>query len=349
MPRTRSIRWSELKLGITGLVAFALATALILAVGGQGGFFWQRYPLQTRFPDVGGLKTGAIVRLNGMEVGKVTRVELAGPEVEIGMEVSKDVRALITSDSEASMGTLSLLGEPIVNIRAADTGSPLPDGGFVKPVRGSGVAELATTASRSLENAGDLLADLRHGRGTMGRLFTDDALGLELERLVGSAARVASHLDEGRGSLGALANDRAAYESLLAALEDLESLASRLDHDLGEGRGPIGRLLGDEAMGGSLAQASGNLEEISGRLARGEGTAGRLLTDEELYLRLSDLTGRMDRLLAGLETGTGTAGQLVRDPELYRNVTAATSELRELIADVRRDPRKYLTVDFRIF
>ena len=82
MPRTRSLAWAELKLGVLGLVSLVLATVLVFAVGGQGGFFWQRYPLRARFDDVQGLKSGAIVRLNGMEVGKVTSVELAGAQVE---------------------------------------------------------------------------------------------------------------------------------------------------------------------------------------------------------------------------------------------------------------------------
>ena len=51
MPRTRSIAWAQLKLGIIGVVAIALATAMILAVGGQGGFFWQRYPIKALFND----------------------------------------------------------------------------------------------------------------------------------------------------------------------------------------------------------------------------------------------------------------------------------------------------------
>ena len=79
MPRTRSIVWSELKLGIVGVVAILMLDRPDRrAVGGQGGFFWQRYPLKTQFDDVQGLKTGAVVRLNGKEVGKVTAVEFAG-------------------------------------------------------------------------------------------------------------------------------------------------------------------------------------------------------------------------------------------------------------------------------
>ncbi len=56
MPRTRSIAWSQLKVGILGIVAVLLVIVVIFAVGGEGGFWWQRYPLKARFDDVQGLK-----------------------------------------------------------------------------------------------------------------------------------------------------------------------------------------------------------------------------------------------------------------------------------------------------
>ena len=54
---------------------------LIVAVGGQGGFSWDRYTLKTKFSNVAGLKSGAVVRVAGVEVGKVTDVQLEGAEV----------------------------------------------------------------------------------------------------------------------------------------------------------------------------------------------------------------------------------------------------------------------------
>ena len=70
MPRTRSLKWSELKIGIMAVVAILIAATLILTLSGTAGFWWQRYPLKTRFSQVGGLKSGAVVRLNGKEVGQ---------------------------------------------------------------------------------------------------------------------------------------------------------------------------------------------------------------------------------------------------------------------------------------
>src|SRR5262245_21178972 len=118
MPRTRSIAWSQLKVGIISTLALLLMVLMIFATGGEGGFWWERYPLKTRFKDVKGLKPGAVARVSGKEVGTVKTVEFAGTEVEVGLELLEDVRPLVTTESTAEIGSLSLLGEPIIEIRA---------------------------------------------------------------------------------------------------------------------------------------------------------------------------------------------------------------------------------------
>jgi hypothetical protein len=39
MPRTRSLAFSELKIGILAVIALVLAVFLVFLVGGEGGFF----------------------------------------------------------------------------------------------------------------------------------------------------------------------------------------------------------------------------------------------------------------------------------------------------------------------
>ena len=58
MPRTRSLAFSELKIGILAVAALAIASMVIFMLSGQGGFFWQRYSLKTRFPEVAGAQNG---------------------------------------------------------------------------------------------------------------------------------------------------------------------------------------------------------------------------------------------------------------------------------------------------
>jgi phospholipid/cholesterol/gamma-HCH transport system substrate-binding protein len=76
---------------------------------------------------------------------------------------------------------------------------------------------------------------------------------------------------------------------------------------------------------------------------------GRLLHDEELGRRLDRVAERLDRVLARVEQGEGTAGKLVQDAELYNNMNGALRDLRQLVADVRRDPQKYLRVKVSLF
>ncbi len=345
MPRTRSIAWSELKLGIVGIVALALLSLIIVAIGGQGGFPWQRYPLKARFNQVSGLKTGAVVRLNGKEVGKVTDIEFAGPQIEVSLELSKSVRNLVTTASVASLGSISLLGEPIVDIKASSSGSPLPDWAYVKVDQTAGFADLTQSAADNLQQVGSLISDIRDGRGTIGKFFTDPTLYNEMRDLATSAATVATFLREGKGTLGRLTQDPTAYNELKSALERLNTITDKVN----AGDGPLGRLLNDKTMAASLAGTTSNMEQITGRLSRGEGTAGKLLTDQQLYTRFTGVATRLEQLVSGVEAGQGTAGSLLKDRQLYENMNQAASELRTLIAEIRKDPKKYLNVRVSIF
>jgi phospholipid/cholesterol/gamma-HCH transport system substrate-binding protein len=346
MPRTRSLAWSELKLGIVSIAAIVLVVVLVVAIGGQGGFFWQRYPLKTRFTDIQGLKTGAVVRLSGKEVGTVTGIDFVGHEIEVVMEVSKSVRPLITTDSIASIGSLSLLGESIIDIKAASAGTPLGDWAYL-PSTGTGgpFGDLAATAATNLQQTSALLQDIRSGKGTLGQIVTNDALYKELEAFITSATDVTRSINAGQGTIGSLAKDPAAYKSLRAALDNLQTMTARIN----SGQGALGRFLNDEAMGRSLSNTMSNVEQVTGRMGRGEGTIGKLLTDEQLYDRLNNLTTRFDSLLSTLEQPQGTVGKLLHDQQLYENMNSAVVELRNLVSDIRKDPKKYLRVSVSIF
>lgn len=345
MPRTRSIAWSELKLGIIGIVALLLLAAVVIAIGGQGGFPWQRYPLKARFGQVEGLKTGAVVRLNGKEIGTVTSVEFAGTQIEVAFELSHKVRPLITTESVASLGSMSLLGEPIVDISAASHGTPLADWAYVKADQRVAFRDLTASASESLEEVGKLITDVRTGRGSVGKLFNDPSLYNEMRDFAASASAVAGYMRQGRGTLGRLMQDPAAYNELKVSLERLHAITDKIN----SGEGSLGQFLNDPAIARSLTGATANMEQITGRLSRGEGTAGKLLTDREMYDRFSSVASRLDQLVSGVEAGRGTAGSLLKDRELYENMNRAASELRTLIAEIRKDPRKYLNVRVSIF
>jgi phospholipid/cholesterol/gamma-HCH transport system substrate-binding protein len=346
MPRTRSLAWSELKIGIVAIAALALATMLIVAVGGAAGFSWQRYELKTRFPDVKGLKSGAVVRVAGVEVGKVTAVELSGAEVEVRLEVKKGNEQRITSDSRASIGSLSLLGEPVIDVSPALTGTPLKNGDTIPAGRAPGqISDVADSARESLEQMTAIMKDIRAGRGTVGKLFSDDQLYKEITAFMDAAGGVTSYLRDGKGTLGMLLRDPAAYQRLNASLGDLQEITRRIN----AGEGSLGKFVKDEAFAKALTSATANLDDVTGRLRRNDNTMGKLLTEKELYDRFNSVAGRVDALVNDIQKSDGALQQLLHNKELYENINAAAKEAQGLMSDIRKDPKKYLNVRVSIF
>lgn len=328
------------------VVALSLAAIVIFMLSGQTGFFWQRYSLKARFPNVAGLVPGSPVRLAGIEVGTVTDIRLDGAEAEVTFEIRKEFQEQVTEGSRASLGSVSLLGQSTVDITPAPGARPLPEWGYVRagpgPVQ---VSDVAATASEGLTAAARLLEDVRSGRGTIGRLFTDETLYRDLRRFVDAAENVAVSLGEGEGTIARLISDPEIYRDLEAAMEDIRRITARV----GAGEGSIGLLVQDEEFGRSLSAAVDSLESIAARINHGEGTLGKLASDDALYNRLSTVAERLEKVTEGLAEGEGTAGRLLHDRELYENVNLAAAELRSLIADIRKDPRKFLNVKVSIF
>ncbi len=346
MARTRSLAWSELKIGALTVFALVMAGVLVFAVGGSGGFFWQRYPLKARFANVATVKSGTPVRVAGIEMGLVTDVRFVGAGVEAWLEVSTEARPLITDKSTAVIGAISLLGEGAIDITPAPDGTPIPEWGYVPSgVDPTSIAALSEVAGRGLDETTQLLVDLRAGKGTLGRLFTDDAAYREMEALMASAARVTAAVERGRGSLGRLVNDPRVYNELVASTRALNAITDKIQR----GEGSLGLLLNDPAMAKSATAAAASVQDITSRLARGEGTAGKLLTDETLFARINGTAVRLDELTGRLQSGQGTAGMLLHDRQLYENMSAAVSELRGLVSDIRKDPKKYLNVKVSLF
>jgi phospholipid/cholesterol/gamma-HCH transport system substrate-binding protein len=286
------------------------------------------------------------VRIAGVEVGSVRGIEIAGEEVDLILEVNKEHRNQITTASVARLGSISLLGEGAVDITPSTKGTPLPDWGYVTPGRTpKAFADIADQASEGIDQINGLLRDVRAGKGTAGRLMTDERLYVELQQFVATAGQMTRELQQGRGTLGKLLKDPKAAESLEASVKNVEELTRRIN----AGEGSLGKLLNDEAFSQSLTGATTNFKELTDRLNRGEGTAGKLMTDATLFNRLNSVSERFDQLVTKLNEGEGTAGRLLKDRQLYENMNSAVSDLRALITAISKDPKKYLNVKVSIF
>ncbi len=68
---------------------------------------------------------------------------------------------------------------------------------------------------------------------------------------------------------------------------------------------------------------------------------------ERLTTRLDSLRGALQRVSSKIDRGDGTLGKLVNDPKLYDDAKESVTELRLLIADIKKNPKKY--INLRVF
>jgi phospholipid/cholesterol/gamma-HCH transport system substrate-binding protein len=348
--KSKALTWTELRVGAVVIVSLFVLAFTILYIGGGGRApFAAKYHLKVLMSDVNGLKAGAPVRLGGVEVGSVTGVDFApagaGSLVEVSMRLDRSVAGRITTESEAVLGSLGLLGEKAVDIGASTRGRPLLDGDYLSAAAEDPFKGLLTDASDSTAHLRRILSRMDAGEGLIGKALRDDEL---YDRMLDVSVRlqgVMARLESEKGPLGRLMNDATMSAQLAASAQSLQAVLTRVE----AGHGALGLLSKDPEFAKDLKGLAGNLNEVSGRLARGEGTAGRLLKDDALYGRLDSVSSHLDSVLSRLEKGEGSAGKLLRDAELYNDLAGALKELRQLVADVRADPKKYLRVKLSLF
>ena len=76
MPSQKQLKWSELKVGLTVLISSITLGILILLMSGTGGVLTRKITLRSYFDNAGGLREGAPVRLQGVDIGNVNGIRV---------------------------------------------------------------------------------------------------------------------------------------------------------------------------------------------------------------------------------------------------------------------------------
>jgi phospholipid/cholesterol/gamma-HCH transport system substrate-binding protein len=163
---------------------------------------------------------------------------------------------------------------------------------------------LAKSLHDTLEETRLLLADIRHGRGLVGRLVHDKGLADEVEAqlrsTMASIDRIAKTVEKGttsgQGLVPALLSDPEGKKKFFAMVDSLKATADGLSvfsKDLAEGKGTLPQLVNDEAFAkeflADLKKLSAHLANVAAKLDSTEGTAGRLIADPTVYESINDI------------------------------------------------------------
>jgi phospholipid/cholesterol/gamma-HCH transport system substrate-binding protein len=351
MPQRKQLTWSELRVGLFVIVGLAVLAVGIFYVTGAG-FLGPKYKIKTYLPEVSGLAPGAPVKLDGVVIGNVDQIVLVPREhgivpeknhnIMVGMRIDKRFQDDILTDSTASLVTEGLLGNRYVNIKRGYTGTPLKDGQAV--AAGDTTDVMAKFQTLSVQ-VSDMLDDLKAGKGTLGKLLTNEEAYNNLNTMLVKGNQIVASVQAGKGTLGRLVTDDQLYTKVNKGVDQLNVFLS----DVREQKGTIGKLLYDPSLYDQAKKALDNGNAIMAGIHDGKGTLGKLVTDEALYNEIRDATTNVKTVTGKMTKTDSTVGKLFNDPTLYDNMTALSTDLRNFLAEFRKNPKKYLSIKLTFF
>jgi phospholipid/cholesterol/gamma-HCH transport system substrate-binding protein len=365
-------RQMQVRIGALVLTAILLFIGFVLSVGKRSALFEERYSLWTSFSSTEGLTVGAPVRLAGVTVGNVTRIsfgrDLKDRRIILTLSVEQRVQDRIREDSVATIGTIGLVGDKVLDVTvgsvdrlALQHGARL---GSVDPIdyselvqKGDRILDNVTRITTSLDeflaggeraagkrNLGEAIRSLRNtmvevekGQG----LLHDIIYGKEgaellarIDRTVQSLERTAQAIESERGLLHALIyapkeETLGPLTRALTGLEDLVRDTRDVVREAREGRGLLHALIYDPDSADILARLQRTGEELEGLVRT---------TREEIQGLARMTREELQALAREAREGKGLVPSLLFDPagsKVLEDVRAAAENVRAVAADLQ--------------
>ena len=362
MPSQQEVRWSQLKIGVIVLVAVVILTTLLFLMTSSSGmgFGSHKLTVTTFFENAAGIKDGAAVNLEGVTIGTVKSVSVTtSPDrkltpVMVVMKLDSKYSSSLHKDSKAALTTVGVLGDTVVDINSqVAVGPPLQDGDELHTLETPSISDVVKASQGTIESLNVILAkmnavvdNLQAGKGSVGQLINNPDLYNKANATVDEFHKLTVKLNSNGNTVGKFLNDDAQmYNRVNDSLGKLDLIMS----DLQGGKGSAGKILKDETLYNNLNQTLTRTNALLADVQNGKGSAGMLINDPKFADSLRDTLNQANALVAGVAQGKGTLGKLATDDQAYVNLNALLTESTNLVTTIRKDPKKYLTIQLKIF
>ena len=362
MPVSSKAKWSELRVGVMAAFALGILGFLVFLLAGTNGLFKSTVDVFTYFDDSAAVAVAAPVRLNGIPIGKVSKVVLSGSNepgkvIKVTMQIEEQYLKSVPVDSQAEITAENLLGTKYINIKKGRSAQTIVANGEVHSKELTTIDDFVqqgNTALTALQGivtkAGAIVDQVQAGKGTIGMLLVDDTIAKKMTSIVVEAEKLVVSLrkaaESDQNSVGKLLHDKGAmYDDVRTSIAKVNGLID----DIQKGDGSVGKLVKDPKLYDESVKTITDLRKILAGIDRGEGDIGKLLHSDELHEELKGTIGRIDVMLDKINKGDGTLGQLLNNPALYENLDGTSREVRALLKDFRANPKKFLTIQLKLF
>ncbi|MFH0953573.1 MAG: MlaD family protein [Verrucomicrobiota bacterium] len=256
-----------------------LALGFFTIVLSRENIFTKSYRLEVVFENVKGLREGDNAFVRGVDVGKIRSLQIKSDGVHVVVTLTQPVT--LREDYKIEILPSSVLGGRYLNVyEGTETLAPVAKGVLIKGIPPVDLIAEATRTTQLIKEALEEGGILENLKGTMAQLKT-----------------LTTELAEGKGTLGKLLTDDKMYGDLQEIAANFKDVSKRL----ADGKGTIGKLLSeDDQLYQNLVDAAASVKQVGESITSGEGTLGKLTKDDELYqeakLLLQEIRAAIDDL-----------------------------------------------------
>jgi len=334
MPSVERVNWAKFRvLAVAVAALLILGTISYLLTGGS--IFEPKTTLYLYLDDATGLQRGSPVRVDGIGVGKVDRVELTDAKepnrvVRVSVKVERDRLDTITADATAQVTSDTPIGDKFVDITSGVSpqhllpGAEIPFKGSPELMKSIDLAQFQKQV-RTIEK---LLDEIEQGRSPLGQFIAGDELYNQLrDKIKALQAKMHAAADTTSAVGQALYSD-ALYHQLLDPLRGLDESLAKLQ----SGQGSLGQALHDSQQ---FDQTRKQVAELRGSIASLKKT--EMLISDRAH---TDWTKQVSTIMQSLDAFN--AGPLLTRSEVYENFNGMAKELQVSVREFRENPKKYL-------
>ncbi len=279
---------------ILAIVLFVVGTSWLSgrSITSDEDDFWH-----IQFKSAGNLKSSSVVRISGVPVGKVEKIQLADVGKVI-VSVTLPDKIVPKVDASAQIVAVGFVGDAAIEFDPGEAPQSLPRERVIIGSQASGLTDMAQTL-------GDRADSVLLGAQQIVNKRTADELYATLTALQGT-------LKAAERTMGVYGDpNKGPTAQITRTMASLEKLTTRLDSTLANPA--LSRTLNRaDTLTGNLATMTAQLTSTGSRLDtlllnmnQGRGTLGKLATDTGFYGDIRRLTQSMQQLLDELKKHPG--------------------------------------------
>ena len=291
----------ELKIGLVAIVSMIILVFGINYLKGLNVFKSSKY-FYAKYENIGGLKVGSFVLVNGFQVGSVSNIELLTDDNQnllVTVNINKDMSIpintickIVNQDLMGTKGINLILGNDTIFANIGDT--------------------LISGMESSLQD--EVNAQIL-------------PLKIKTEELIGSVDSVMMIItailnkDTRENLKNSLASLDKTFELMSQTMIQINQVVDHNDESISN----IIKNL--EANNNNITKILKNLSNISEGIAKSN---------------INNLLNSLDHISNKINKSEGSLGMLIHDEDLYINLKNSSKELENLINDIKENPKRYV-------